>query len=62
MKNENKYSEMIDILGHLHQYVPTTEEAGIDITAAPSTQHDPDTVDQPTSEKLHSVLFGGDQL
>ena len=53
MKNENKYSEMIDILGHLHQYVPTTEEA---------IHHDPDSVDQSTSEKLHSVLFGADQL
>ena len=57
MKNENKYSEMIDIISDLHQYVPIMETS---ITTDPSV--DPETVDQPTSEKLHPLLFGGDQL
>ena len=54
MKNENKYSEMIDILSHLHQYVPVTVTG---TTSNPSAS--PDT---PTTEKVHPVLFGGDQL
>ena len=57
MKNENKYSEMIDIISNLHQYIPTMETS---ITTDLSA--DPETVDQPISEKLHPLLFGGDQL
>ena len=54
MKNENKYSEMIDILSHLHQYVPVTVTG-----TASDPSANPDT---PNTEKLHPVLFGGDQL
>lgn len=57
MKNENKYSEMIDIISDLHQYVPIMETSS---TTDPSI--DPETVDKPTSEKMHPLLFGGDQL
>ena len=54
MKNENKYSEMIDIMGYLHQYVPVAESTTTDTTE--------DLADTPSSEKLHPLLFGGDQL
>ena len=53
MKNENKYSEMIDIMSQLHQYVPVVEmttDQGVDVT------------DKPYSERIHPLLFGGDQL
>lgn len=47
MKNENKHSEMIDIMEKLHQYVPVTTEG---------------TDDAPPKSAVHKVLFGGDQL
>ena len=55
MKNENKYSEMIDIMTHFHQYVPLLQGA---------TSSDPDVPisNLPNKETLHPLLFGGDQL
>lgn len=47
MKNENKHSEMIDIMEKLHQYVPIITE---------------DTEDAPERSAAYKVLFGGDQL
>ena len=47
MKNENKHSEMIDIMQKLHQYVPIITEG---------------TDDVPQRSAVHKVLFGGDQL
>lgn len=51
MKNENKYSEMIDIMSGLHQYVPAEE--------APETIDSSTDVKEP---KNHPLLFGGDLL
>ena len=50
MKNENKYSEMIDVMGYLHQYVLVVETKTTTDTAE-------DLVDKPSSEKLHPLLF-----
>ena len=47
MKNENKHSEMIDIMEEFHQYVPTVTD---------------DTDDAPQKSAEHKILFGGDQL
>ena len=49
LKNENKKSEMIDIMEELQQYVPArkiaeTEDGGME------------------HEVVHPILFGGDQL
>ena len=52
MKNENKYSEMIDIMTCLHQYVPVGE-------ATVTTGSAANVVNKP---KDHPLLFGGDQL
>lgn len=54
LKNENKYGEMIEIMTDLHQYVPTQGAS-----AASTATHD---TDQPPNEKVHPLLFGGDQL
>ena len=55
MKNENKYSEMIDIMSSLHQYVPVVEAPEVNATTA-------DVVKTPESEKVHPLLFAGDEL
>ena len=47
MKNENKHSEMIDIMHTLHQYVPIISE---------------ESEGAPCRSAVHKVLFGGDQL
>lgn len=48
MKNENKHSELIEIMEKLQQYVPVqdvdTEEGSIN------------------ANSIHHILFGGDQL
>ena len=49
MKNENKYSEMIDIMSCLHQYVPVVKATVTTGSAA-------------NEPKDHPLLFGGDQL
>ena len=51
MKNENKYSEMIDVMSTLHEYVPVLNTD----TSESSSQ-------EPMNETLHPLLFGGDQL
>ena len=56
MLNENKGDKMIEILKHLHQYVPeeeTEEEVYISSEQRCVKKH---TVHQ------HKLLFGGDQL
>ena len=56
MKNENKMDEMVDILTHLHQYVPQKElTRSVEV---PGQGH-PETI---KSEALHYLLIGGDQL
>ena len=55
-KNEMKYDDMIGIMEHLHNYVPTrTDTVNIDL---------PITGDhlEMTKTSFHTVLFGGDQL
>ena len=47
MKNENKHSEMIDIMHTLYQYVPIISE---------------ESEGAPCRSAVHKVLFGGDQL
>lgn len=54
MKNETKYIEMIDIISHLHQYVPIVDTVTSDLAV--------NNTDKPQNEKLHPLLFGGDQL
>lgn len=56
LKNENKGSEMIEILTDLHQYVPVrefTREVFIPSTSQVVTTQE---------AVLNKVLFGGDQL
>ncbi len=56
LKSENKYEDMIDIMEHVHKYVPairTSEEVII-----PSTGEHVRT----ESVDFHPVIFGGDQL
>ena len=56
MKIENKLDEMVEILDHLHQYVPTKE-----VTATVSVEG----IQPPPSVRytsLHPILLGGDQL
>ena len=56
MKSENNYDDMIEILEHLHQYVPTATGT-IDLPL-------PDIGEKMTISKtdFHTLLFGGDQL
>lgn len=54
--NENKGDEMIQIISHLHQYVPAVEHT-VDVfipsmTESVNLQH----------VRFHKVLLGGDQL
>ena len=55
-KNENKGDEMVEIMSHLHRYVPTVQYA---------KDHFISSTDQTTQVPkayLHPILIGGDQL
>lgn len=55
-KNENTSSEMVDILSHLHRYVPMVEYT--EDAVVPSTD-----ITVPVSKaSVHPILIGGDQL
>ena len=56
MKNENKTDDMVDILSHLHQYVPLRSETKV--------VHVPGTDDREAlqMDSIHHILLGGDQL
>ena len=55
-KNENKFEDMVCILDHLHQYVPTlTKERRVQVS--PSSQEE-----EIHEYEFHRVLLGGDQL
>ena len=56
MKNENKMDDMVDILTHMHQYVPS--HAATKTVQVPGTEY-PENVQL---ERLHHILIGGDQL
>lgn len=53
--NENKNSEMVEIMLHAHQYVPTRHE----IKQVNILSGDVATV---TEMEMHHLVFGGDQL
>lgn len=55
LKNENKSGEMVDIMTHLHQYVPTVS------TSHEHTISSGMTVEE-KSATFHPILVGGDQL
>ena len=54
--NENKSSEMVDIMSHLHQYVPMSQSH--QDVAIPGTSQ---TVTV-AKASVHQILIGGDQL
>jgi len=54
LKNEKKYEEMIDIMLHLHKYVPSR------IVNQTLTVGEPEHTVR--DEHLYTLLFGGDQL
>ena len=56
MKNENKHNDMVDIMTHLQQYVPTQS------TVSDVSDPKNDEEFQVTLDKFHYILFGGDQL
>ena len=55
MKNENKTDEMVDIMTHLHQYVPTLSSSHDRIISTGETVKE-------ERAAIHSILIGGDQL
>ena len=55
-KNENVNEEMVDIMDHLHQYVPVHRST--DRITVPSSDEEIEVV----TDQLNSVIFGGDQL
>ena len=55
-KNENKIEDMVCIMDHLHQYVPTLKkEHHVQV----STASEEEVIHE---HKFHRVLLGGDQL
>lgn len=56
LKCENKYEDMIDIMQHIHQYVPALHTVD-DITIQSTGEHI-----QAERVDFHSIVFGGDQL
>ena len=53
MKNEMEYTDMLNILEHVHTYVPT------DSTITTTPYPNPVTVEK---QILHPILLGGNQL
>ena len=53
--NENKNNEMVEIMLHAHQYVPTRSKIKqVDVLTGETASV--------TEVQMHSVMFGGDQL
>ncbi len=57
-KNENQVKEMVEILGHLHQYVPQVEYSVEQVISA----DDRESTETITKAVTHEILLGGDQL
>lgn len=55
LKNENKGDEMVDIMAHLHQYVPS-------VNRSEEKMISPDEAFSQEKAKFHQILVGGDQL
>lgn len=55
LKNENKRDEMVEIMSHLHQYVPAISSTQEVTISTGETVQKERTV-------LHPILVGGDQL
>ena len=56
LKNENKVDEMVDVITHLHDYVPTVTKTGNVMVPG---------CEQPKSvllQNFHHILLGGDQV
>lgn len=56
LKNENRGDDMVEILSHMHRYVPVvqyTKSVRVPITGEEV---------QVSQASLHQILFGGDQL
>ncbi len=56
LKNENKAVDMVDIVTHLHQYIPVYEYSKT--FQVPGTGDEVEVLDA----SLHRIFFGGDQL
>lgn len=56
LKNENKNSEMVEIMSEIHKYVPLKAH-NVTYTVADNNE-----VVSITNDKLHPILLGGDQL
>ena len=55
-KNEMKYDDMIEVMEHVHQYVPTnTDTVNVDLPGSGGKL-------ELTKNSFHKILFGGDQL
>lgn len=58
MKNENKMEDMVDILTHMHQYVPFhADTKTLEVLGAEGLEEV-----QLQVERLHHLLIGGDQV
>lgn len=55
LKNEAKGDEMVDIMRHIHQYVPTVEHVE-EITLSTGEEV------RVCREAMHQILVGGDQM
>lgn len=56
LKSETNYEDMVSILEHLHQYVPTqTKEEDVEVPGL----HEPVKV---INDQFHPIIFGGDQM
>lgn len=56
LKNENKAVDMVDIVTHLHQYIPVYEYSKT--FQVPGTGDEVEVLDA----SLHRIFFGGDQV
>lgn len=55
LKNENKSDEMVEIMAHLHQYVPSLEYSECKKISSGETVME-------EKARFHQILVGGDQL
>lgn len=56
LKNENKNSEMVEIMTQIHDYVPKLADS------EQYTDEDTSEIVNIPNDKLHPILLGGDQL
>ena len=56
MKNDNRGDDMVDIMAHLHQYVPVLEYS--ESVCVPNSDESVDML----KAVFHNIFIGGDQL